>query len=207
MKIHTQFAPGRPLFSFEFFPPKTEPGEAQLFRTLRVLKPLEPAFVSVTYGAGGSARVKTVEWVERIKKEVGLEVMAHLTCVGSTREEIGEVLERLRQIGAENLMAIRGDPPKGGGEFRAVEGGFRYASELVAFIRERYGDAFSVAGGAYPEGHPECTSLEADLQNLKRKVEAGLDFLVTQLFSTMPCTWALSSGPARWGSRFPSCRG
>jgi len=182
MKIHTQFAPGRPLFSFEFFPPKTEPGEAQLFRTLRVLKPLEPAFVSVTYGAGGSARVKTVEWVERIKKEVGLEVMAHLTCVGSTREEIGEVLERLRQIGAENLMAIRGDPPKGGGEFRAVEGGFRYASELVAFIRERYGDAFSVAGGAYPEGHPECTSLEADLQNLKRKVEAGLDFLVTQLF-------------------------
>lgn len=182
MKVSALLQSGRPIFSFEFFPPKTPQGEAALFRTLHELKPLKPAFVSITYGAGGSERNKTAEWAARIQKEVGLPAMAHLTCVGSTREELLARLHEYAQAGVENIMALRGDPPKGVQAFQPVVGGFRYASELVALIRAEFGDRFAVAGGAYPEGHPEAVSLEADLHHLKRKVEAGLDFVVTQLF-------------------------
>lgn len=173
---------GQPVFSFEFFPPKTPEGEAQLFRTLHDLKPLGPGFVSVTYGAGGSTRAKTAEWVGRIQGEVGLTALAHLTCAGSTREELEEILLHLQQTGAHNILALRGDPPRGATEFEAKSGGFRYAWELVAFIQQRFGDRFSLGGAAYPEGHPESPSLEADLQSLKQKVDAGLDFVITQLF-------------------------
>lgn len=182
MKVSALLQSGRPIFSFEFFPPKTPQGEAALFRTLHELKPLKPAFVSITYGAGGSERNKTAEWAARIQKEVGLPAMAHLTCVGSTREELLARLHAYAQAGVENIMALRGDPPKGEQAFQPVAGGFRYASELVALIRAEFGDRFALAGGGYPEGHPEAASLEADLQNLKRKVDAGLDLIVTQLF-------------------------
>lgn len=182
MKISALLQSGRPLFSFEFFPPKTPQGEASLFRTLHELKPLKPAFVSITYGAGGSERSKTAEWAARIQNEVGLVAMAHLTCVGSTREELLAMLHEYARVGVQNLMAVRGDPPRDAREFQPVAGGCRYASELVALIRAEFGNHFAVAGGAYPEGHPEAVSLEADLHNLKRKVEAGLDFVVTQLF-------------------------
>lgn len=170
-----------PVFSFEFFPPKTPKEEARLFNTIAELRLLKPAFVSMTYGAGGGG-ARSVEWVGRIQNEVGLTAMAHLTCAGSTREGLGAILERLRGIGVQNIMAVRGDPPKGASGFEATEGGFRYAWELVAFIRERFGDTFSLAGGAYPEGHVESESLGADLRYLKTKVECGLDFVVTQLF-------------------------
>ena len=180
MKIIDILRGGKRTVSFEFFPPKTDEGFEELFRTIEALKPLAPDYVSVTYGAGGSTRRKTVELVKRIKKEIGIEPMAHLTCVGSTREEIAEILEDLRRGGTENVLPLRGDPPKGQTKFQAVEGGFRYASELVEFIRPQY--PFCLGGACYPERHPEAADPQVDLDNLKRKVDAGVDFLITQLF-------------------------
>jgi methylenetetrahydrofolate reductase (NADPH) len=153
-----------------------------LERTIAELGELSPAFVSVTYGAGGSTREKTIEVVSRIKRGAGIEAMAHLTCVGSTRDELAAVLDRLTGSGVENVLALRGDPPKGQIAFTAVEGGFRYASELTSFIRERYGKDLCVGGAAYPEKHVECGNPAVDLTNLKRKVDCGLDFIITQLF-------------------------
>jgi methylenetetrahydrofolate reductase (NADPH) len=170
----------RPVFSFEFFPPKTAEGERVFHRSMDQLARLEPDFVSVTYGAGGSTRAKTIELVSRIKRDHGVEAMAHLTCVGSTRDEIAGILDQLAEAGVENVLALRGDPPKGQGTFEATPGGFASASELVAFIRERGG--FCIGAACYPEVHPEATSAEADLEHLARKVDAGADFLVTQLF-------------------------
>jgi methylenetetrahydrofolate reductase (NADPH) len=180
MKITAKLSPKTPVFSFEFFPPKDEAGVDRLFETVARLKAYQPAYVSVTYGAGGSTRKLTVDLVTRIKREVGLEAMAHLTCVGTTREEIGSVLDQLREGGIENVLALRGDPPKGETAFVKSEGGFGYASELTAFIRSRWD--FCLAAACYPECHPESPSAEADLANVKRKVEAGTDLLVTQLF-------------------------
>ncbi len=180
MRIIDILRGGKRTVSFEFFPPKTDAGFEELFRTIEALKPLSPDYVSVTYGAGGSTRRKTVELVKRIKKEIGIEPMAHLTCVGSTRDEIAEILEDLRSGGIENVLPLRGDPPKGETEFRAVEGGFGYANELVSFIRPSY--PFCLAGACYPERHPEAPSVDADLENLKRKVDAGVDFLISNLF-------------------------
>ena len=181
MKIRDLLGVQKPLFSFEFFPPKTEEGEEALFRTMAELKAFRPAFVSITYGAMGSTRERSVAWAARIK-ELGLTPLAHLTVAGQSREEVASVLERLLAVGVENVLALRGDPPPGERIFRPHPEGFRYASELVAFIRERYGEALSVGGAAYPEGHPESESLEADLRHFKAKVEAGLDFAITQLF-------------------------
>jgi methylenetetrahydrofolate reductase (NADPH) len=182
MLIRDRLATGVPSISFEFFPPKSDEAGALLERTIAELSVLEPAFVSVTYGAGGSTREKTLEIVSRIRSQAGIEAMAHLTCVGATREEIGAVVGRLTDAGVTNILALRGDPPKGEGRFVVTEGGFAYASELVAFIREQHGVALSVGGAAYPETHPECASPAIDLANLKRKVDAGVDFLITQLF-------------------------
>jgi methylenetetrahydrofolate reductase (NADPH) len=182
MRIGDLLASKRPIFSFEFFPPKSDEAAAQLERTISELGPLEPDFVSVTYGAGGSTREKTLDIVSRIKRDTGIEAMAHLTCVGATKDEIAQVLDRLGSAGVVNVLALRGDPPKGQTTFEATEGGFRYASELIAFIRERYGSKFCVGAAAYPEKHTECANPAVDLANLKRKVEAGVDFLVTQLF-------------------------
>ncbi len=170
-----------PAFSFEFFPPKDADGVERLFQTISELRAYEPTYVSVTYGAMGSTRGLTVELVRRIKQEVGIEAMAHLTCVGSTREQIGEVLAELHNGGIENVLPLRGDPPKGQESFVRVPGGFAYASELVSFIRESRPE-LCLAGACYPEKHPESPSPEVDLECLKRKVDAGVSFLITQLF-------------------------
>ena len=151
-----------------------------LFQTLADLRDYRPNYVSVTYGAGGSTRELTVELVRRIKHEIGLEAMAHLTCVGATQTELGQVLDSLRRAGVDNVIALRGDPPKGQTRFERTEGGFSYASELVAFACENYD--FCIAGACYPEAHPEAGGLDRDLDALKIKVEAGVDFLITQLF-------------------------
>lgn len=180
MKIRTRLNPSKPCFSFEFFPPKTPEGEKQLWETLEDLRSLDPGFVSVTYGAGGSTRDRTIELVTHIKERTGIEPMAHLTCVGHTREEIGGVLDRLAAARIENVLALRGDPPKGETNFKKVEGGFAYANELVSYIRER-DLGFSVGVAGNPEGHLESTK-ENDLENLKRKVDEGADFVVSQLF-------------------------
>ncbi|HSM93757.1 MAG TPA: methylenetetrahydrofolate reductase [NAD(P)H] [Anaeromyxobacteraceae bacterium] len=176
-------AGGQPVFTFEFFPPKTEEGERALMETVAALRPLKPAWVSVTYGAGGSTRAKTVELVGRLKRESGIEPMAHVTCVGASRDEVAALLDEVAAAGVENVLALRGDPPRGEARFQPHPGGFRFASELVAFIRsEPRRWPFCVGAAAYPEGHPETPDLAADLRHLKAKVEAGTDFLVTQLF-------------------------
>lgn len=182
MQIKELLARGRPTFSFEFFPPRTEEAAKQLEQTIADLRELHPSFVSVTYGAGGSTRERTIEVVTRVKREHGIEAMAHLTCVGSTRDELGVVLSRILDAGIENVLALRGDPPKGQTEFQAVDGGFRYASELVRFIRDRHNSGLCLGGACYPEKHPECGNPAVDLQNLKRKIDEGLDFVITQLF-------------------------
>jgi methylenetetrahydrofolate reductase (NADPH) len=174
---------GEPAFSFEFFPPKTAEGERALFETVEALRPLGPTYVSVTYGAGGSTRLKTIELVKRLKRESEVEAMAHVTCVGSSREEIAAVLDEVADAGVQNVLALRGDPPRGETAFTPHPDGFRYASELVAFIRsrpERW--RFCVGAAAYPEGHVETRDLARDLAHLRLKVDAGVDFLVTQLF-------------------------
>ena len=180
MKISDILKSGKRTVSFEFFPPKDEIGFWDLYKTIEQLKPLTPTFVSVTYGAGGSTRRKTVELVKRIRTDIGLEAMAHLTCVGTTREEIQGVLDELAAAGLENVLALRGDPPKGATAFVPTPGGFAHANELAEFICSRYG--FCIGGACYPEKHPEAPDLETDLRNLKRKVEAGAEFLITQLF-------------------------
>ncbi len=180
MKIIHKLSPQKPAFSFEFFPPKDQVGVDRLFDTVARLQAYDPAYVSVTYGAGGSTRRLTVDLVTRIKREVGLEAMAHLTCVGATREEIRGVFDLLQVTGIDNGLALRGDPQKGETTFVKSEGGFGYASELTAFIRESYD--FCLAGACYPESHPESASAVADLENVKLKVMAGVEVLVTQLF-------------------------
>jgi methylenetetrahydrofolate reductase (NADPH) len=180
MKISEKLATTRPAFSVEFFPPKDEAGMTRLFETVEKLGPYAPAFVSVTYGAGGSTRKLTVELVQRIKREAGLETMAHLTCVGATRGEIAEVLDQLVSGGIDNVIALRGDPPQGQTAFVPKAGGFAYASELIGFIRARYD--FCIAGACYPEKHPEAQSPDFDLACAKQKVDLGADVLITQLF-------------------------
>ena len=168
-------------FSFEFFPPRDEAGVDQLFCTVAELQENNPAYVSVTYGAGGSTRRLTVDLVRRIKAETGIEAMAHLTCVGMTRDELAEVLEQLAEARIDNILALRGDPPKGSTSFVAPEGGFAHANELIAFIEEKF-PQFCVGVAGYPEKHPEANDFASDLRALKGKVDAGADFVVTQLF-------------------------
>lgn len=181
MRIDDLIALRAPTFSFEFFPPKTPEGEASLFRAIDELKRLGPSYVSVTYGAGGSTRSKTIEWVRRIKHDVGVEAMAHLTCVGSSRDELAGILEELERAEIDNVLLLRGDPPKGESEFRAAEDGFGYASELIGFARDRF-PRFAFGAACYPEKHVECDGAEQDLEHLKHKVEQGVDFLISQLF-------------------------
>jgi len=183
VKISALFADhGRKLFSFELFPPKTDAGRLALERTIRDLAELSPAYVSVTYGAGGSTRTKTVELVQWIQQEAHLTAMAHLTCAGATQSEIGEVLDDLVDAGIENVMALRGDPPAGQTRFERTVDGFGYAADLIAFIRKRYGGKLCLGGAGNPEGHIECRDIDQDIRHLKAKVDAGLDFVVTQLF-------------------------
>jgi len=167
--------------SVEVFPPKTEQGDSTLYETLDRLKRYAPAFVSCTYGAGGSTRNRTVEICQNIQQRFNLVATSHFTCVGSTREELVEWLEYASDNGIQNIMALRGDPPRGETAFQAVAGGLQFANELVELIRERHPElGIGVAG--YPEKHPEAPSLDVDLANLKRKVDAGADAVYTQLF-------------------------
>ena len=177
MRNVDHFRSGRPVFSFEFFPPKTDAGFAALYRTVEELKLLNPDFVSVTWGAGGSTRRKTVEIVIQIQQEIGITAMAHLSCIGSTPEQLTETLLRLKRAGIENVLALGGDRPA---DYVPPEGAFTYANELAGFIRSRFD--FCLGGACYPETHQLAPSPAADLANLVRKVEAGVDFLITQLF-------------------------
>ncbi len=178
MKIRDLLDKNQPVFSFEFFPPKSDKGAEILFETIRELERLSPSFVSVTYGAGGSTRRKTLEIVTRIKKEAGVEVLAHLTGVGHNRDEIQRIVDKLVKAGVENVLALRGDLPREGS---GKAGDFPHASDLVAFLHE-LGAPLCIGAACYPEGHPEASGRDEDLANLKTKVDAGVDFLISQLF-------------------------
>ncbi len=180
MRIDEIIAAKEPTFSVEFFPPKTEESRADLFATARSLRELEPDFVSVTYGAGGSTRDGTVEITSALKDDLGYETMAHLSCVGETTEGLAETLDQIEAAGIENVFALRGDPPRGQEDFVQPEGGLGSAAELTAFIGSRWG--FTIGGACFPEVHPEAPDLETDLAYLKTKVESGASFLITQLF-------------------------
>jgi methylenetetrahydrofolate reductase (NADPH) len=180
MRINELLDGDEPTFSFEFFPPKTAAGEENFERALQELAPLEPSFVSVTYGAGGTTRDKTVETVRHIKEDHGLEAMAHFTCVGATTEDLRATLEEIRGTGIENVLALRGDPPRGQEEWVASEGGLEYSHQLVSLLRDDYD--FAIAAACFPETHIHATSPEDDLRYLKQKVDAGVDYLITQLF-------------------------
>lgn len=180
MRISESLRARRPHFSFEFFPPKSDEGVESLLETVRTLRILEPGFVSVTYGAGGSTRARTLQVAKRIKRDLGMEVMAHVTCVGSTAPELRALFDEIGEAEIENVLALRGDPPGGGPPFVPVEGGFSYASELVDMLRSEF--RFCVGAAAYPEVHPEAVDADADLANAVRKVEGGAEFLITQLF-------------------------
>ena len=170
----------RPVFSFEFFPPKTDEGMENLWSAANELKQDAPAFVSVTYGAGGSTRDRTIAIVKRIKQELGLEAMAHFTCVGATVPELRKVLDDMRGAGIENVLALRGDPPKGQTEWTATEGGLRYSRELIELVRDEYD--FAIGAACFPEVHIHSPNLEQDIRVMKEKVANGARFLITQLF-------------------------
>jgi methylenetetrahydrofolate reductase (NADPH) len=169
-----------PVFSFEFFPPKTDEGERNLRATLEMLRELEPDFVSVTYGALGSTRDRTVDLTHWIKRDVGIEAMAHLSCVGTTREELRLILDGMRNAGIENVLALRGDPPAGETDWKPHPGGLHYSTELATLIRDGY--PFSIGAACFPEVHPEAPDMIHDLHFLRQKVESGVSFLITQLF-------------------------
>ena len=181
MRVEELYGHGRPVFSFEFFPPKDDEAARNLLSTIGDLREMHaPDFVSVTYGAGGSTRGRTIELVSRIQSELSITAMAHLTCVGHTRDELSEILGRLQRRGIENVLALRGDPPKGVERFEVTEGGFAHGSELAAFVKEHF--ELGVGGACYPEVHPESGNEDDDLRWTAHKVESGVGFLVSQLF-------------------------
>jgi methylenetetrahydrofolate reductase (NADPH) len=190
MRIDERLAArGEPAFSFEFFPPRTDEGERNLDAALVELARLDPTFVSVTYGAGGTAaqRQRTIEVVSHLKADYGLEAMAHLTCVGATVDELRATLDRMRDAGVENVLALRGDAPQGQSEWQATEGGLRYSRELVELIRDEYD--FAVGAACFPEVHVHATSPADDLRYTREKVDAGARFLITQLFFENDAYW------------------
>lgn len=180
MKITDIFLSQEKTFSFEFFPPKDEISAVDFGINVGRLMKLSPSFVTVTYGAGGSTQERTFALVDYLQNKIGLTTVAHYTCVNTDREKVQKDLDHLAGIGIQNLMLLRGDAPKGQKKFEPVKNGFRYASELISYVDEEY--AFCKAGAAYVEKHPEAISLEEDILNLKAKVDAGADFLITQLF-------------------------
>jgi len=201
VRIAEKLKTRRPFFSFEFFPPKTDTAEANLFATIEALKPLDPGFVSITYGAGGSTRSRTVELAKRLRSDVGFDVMAHVTCVGATVDDLRALLGDLRAGGIENIMALRGDPPRGSTTFVPVEDGLDHASDLIALLKHEF--PFCVGGACYPEKHPEAPSLDADLAALSAKVRAGAEFLVTQLFFDNARYFEFVERARSWGIRVP----
>src|SRR3954447_14353946 len=182
MRIDELYASSpEPVFSFEFFPPKTEQGEANFWQAVAELRALEPAFISVTYGAGGSTKDKTLELVSRVRDEFGITSMPHFTCVGATVEQLREALDTMRELKLENVLALRGDPPAGQEEWTKTEGGLEFSAELVTLIRGAYPE-LAIGAACFPETHIHATSPEDDLRYLKEKVDAGAQFLITQLF-------------------------
>ncbi|HEY1883833.1 MAG TPA: methylenetetrahydrofolate reductase [NAD(P)H] [Candidatus Cybelea sp.] len=179
MRISEALATQRPFFSFEFFPPRDDAGSQQLFTTIEALAPLRPAFVSITYGAGGSTRARTVALAKQIQQEIGMTVVAHVTCVGASRADLRALFDDLARARIENVLALRGDAPAGTA-FEGTAGGFTQADELIAMLRRNYD--FCIGAACYPEKHPEAPTVDADLEALKRKADAGADFLVSQLF-------------------------
>jgi len=171
----------KPCFSFEFFPPKNAEGSAQLYEAIEELIALKPGYASVTYGAGGGTRELTHDLVVKAQQQTGLTIVSHLTTVGHTKDEIAAILDKYAESGIENIMALRGDPPAGTGAFKPVEGGFHYAAELVAFIKERH-PHMGVGVAGFPEGHPSCPNRLLEIEYLKQKVDAGADYICTQLF-------------------------
>jgi len=180
LKITDILAKDKPSFSFEFFPPKSDEGVAALMQTASSLRPLEPAFVSVTYGAGGGTRARTIDVVKAMKRDLALEAMAHLTCVGASAHQLSDVLRELQSAGIDNVLALRGDPPRGSTEFVRSEGGFEHATSLVELAKNAFD--FCIGAACYPEKHIEATDLATDLRHLRTKVQAGARFLITQLF-------------------------
>jgi methylenetetrahydrofolate reductase (NADPH) len=180
MKIRNILAEKRFSLSFEVFPPVREGNLDNLFSVIGELRELKPDFISVTYGAGGKTRDTSIEIASKVRNEFGMDVLAHLTCVQATKNDIAEVLDEFKKEQIENILALRGDPPEGEARFVKTDGGFGYANDLVEFIRKN--DDFSIGVAGYPEGHPEAPSLDVDLRNLKRKIDAGADFVITQLF-------------------------
>lgn len=169
-----------PVLSLEFFTPKNEAGRKALFRAVERLAAIKPGFVSITCGAAGTTRERTADLAIELQDEFGLTAMAHLVCTGTTQSELDETLRHMKDRGIDNILALRGDPPKGATDWTPVEGGFRHANELAAFVRERF--SLCIGGACYPEKHHEATSLAADIDHLARKVDAGAEFLITQLF-------------------------
>jgi methylenetetrahydrofolate reductase (NADPH) len=180
LRVTEILAKNRPCFSFEFFPPKSDDGAAALRETAAALLPLRPAFVSVTYGAGGSTRTRTIDIVKAMKRDLGLEAMAHLTCVGASVNELRVVLREIQAAGIENVLALRGDPPRGATHFTPPPGGLTYGSDLVQLVCSEF--ELCTGGACYPEKHLEATDAATDLRNLRVKVQAGAQFLITQLF-------------------------
>ncbi|MDA3899371.1 MAG: methylenetetrahydrofolate reductase [NAD(P)H] [Spirochaetes bacterium] len=181
MHIREILAQNKPTFSFEFFPPKTDAGFEKLYSTIKELIPLKPAFVSVTYGAGGSTRQKTHDLVMKLHNETDLTVIPHLTCVGATRDEIKTIITEYHKNGISNILALRGDPPEGYENFIPVKDGFNYASDLVSFIKENF-PSMGIGIAAFPEGHPLTPNRLLEMEYLKQKVDAGADYICTQLF-------------------------
>ncbi len=198
---------GQPVISFEFFPPKTDEGDrALLEKTIPALMALKPDYCSVTYGAGGSTRDKTLGIVDRIQREHNLTAMSHLTCVNSTADQIAQVLDEANVRGIQNILALRGDPPGGNGEFQKTEGGFEYSCQLVEFIRKRGG--FSIGAAAFPEGHIACKEgRHVDWQRLKTKVDAGAEFILTQLFFDNRDFFEFRDYVTKLGVEVPICPG
>ena len=181
MHIRDLLSQQQPCFSFEFFPPRTREGAEQLYKSMVDLVLLRPSYVSVTYGAGGSTRELTHGLIIRIREHTGLTVVSHMTCVGSTKADIGEILREYREHGIDDIMALRGDPPKGETSFRQPEGGFAHAADLVAFVRGGF-PTMGIGVAGFPEGHPETPNRLIEMDYLKAKVEAGADYICTQLF-------------------------
>jgi len=202
VRIGDLIAEGGKSYSFEFFPPKDEDGERVLWQSIRDLEPLRPTFVSVTYGAGGSTREGTIRVTSRIAKETSLTPMAHLTCVGHTAEELRAILRAYAEGGVHNVMVLRGDPTDGPGTaWAATEGGFNYASELVELVHSL--DGFGIGVAAFPEGHRDAASLEADALVMRRKYDAGADFAVTEMFFRASDYFGLVERCAANGVDFP----
>ncbi len=181
MSLSETYGPNRFGLSFELYPPKTAAGERALFDHLALLIEFQPAYVTCTYGAGGSTQTKTLDIIQNVKQRFGVPVASHLTCVGATVDQLRDYLKTARDRGVDHIVALRGDPPQGQEGFQVVDGGLRYANELVALLRDEFPN-FGVAVAGYPEKHIEAVSLDIDLENLKRKVETGADIVITQLF-------------------------